>query len=96
MTIQKKVLVTGAMRSGTTFVGNVLACPNSLYYLHEPFNPTWGIEDADQWLAYVRDQDSEYARRVDRFFDVDFTYKSPVEEGPLKRTIKKVVGGEHY
>ncbi|MCS3626926.1 hypothetical protein GGP53_000755 [Salinibacter ruber] len=96
MTSQKRVLVTGAMRSGTTFVGNVLSHPQPLFYLHEPFNPTWGIEGADEWLAYVRDEDSEYARRVDRFFDVDFTYKSPIGEGSLKGAIKKVVGGEHY
>lgn len=96
MTPQKKVLVTGAMRSGTTFVGNVLARQQSLFYLHEPFNPTWGIEAADQWLAYVRDQDSRYAHCVDRFFDLDFTYQSPAEGGTLKGTIKKVVGGKHY
>ena len=96
MTPQKNVLVTGAMRSGTTFVGNVLAHPQSLFYLHEPFNPTWGIEGADQWLAYVRNHNSEYARLVDQFFALEFTYQSPVEGSSLKRAVKKIVGGKHY
>jgi hypothetical protein len=37
----KPVLVTGAPRSGTTWVGNMLAASSQLYYIHEPFNPDY-------------------------------------------------------
>lgn len=35
----KATLITGAPRSGTTWIGRVLAESPSLYYIHEPFNP---------------------------------------------------------
>ena len=35
----KPVLVTGAPRSGTTWVGRMLTIGPELYYVHEPFNP---------------------------------------------------------
>ena len=35
----KPVLVTGSPRSGTTWVGQMLATAPQLYYIHEPFNP---------------------------------------------------------
>jgi hypothetical protein len=34
----RPVLVTGAPRSGTTWIGSVLSESNQLYYFHEPFN----------------------------------------------------------
>ena len=36
-----RILVTGAPRSGTTWVGNVLAAGKDTLYLHEPFNPSF-------------------------------------------------------
>ena len=35
----KPILVCGAPRSGTTWVGRMLALSPALYYVHEPFNP---------------------------------------------------------
>ena len=35
----KPVLVTGSPRSGTTWVGHMLAASPQLFYIHEPFNP---------------------------------------------------------
>jgi hypothetical protein len=37
----RPVLVTGAPRSGTTWVGQMLAAAPELYYIHEPFNPDY-------------------------------------------------------
>jgi Sulfotransferase family len=39
----KPILVCGAPRSGTTWVGRMLALSPALYYVHEPFNPDAGI-----------------------------------------------------
>jgi Sulfotransferase family len=36
----KPILVCGAPRSGTTWVGRMLALSPALYYVHEPFNPS--------------------------------------------------------
>lgn len=36
---RRAVLVTGSIRSGTTFVGRALATAREAVYLHEPFNP---------------------------------------------------------
>ena len=35
----KPILVTGAHRSGTTWVGRMLALAPGVAYIHEPFNP---------------------------------------------------------
>ena len=45
------ILVTGMYRTGTTWVGAMLA-PAGLWALHEPFNPNQGLWDRE--LAYAR------------------------------------------
>jgi Sulfotransferase family len=39
MSQRKPILVTGAHRSGTTWVGKMLALAPGVAYIHEPFNP---------------------------------------------------------
>lgn len=39
MDAQKPLLVTGSHRSGTTWVGKMIAATPSMAYIHEPFNP---------------------------------------------------------
>ncbi len=41
---QAPILVTGAPRSGTTFLGKMLALPRHVLYVDEPFNIETGIE----------------------------------------------------
>jgi hypothetical protein len=38
------ILVTGSPRSGTTFVGRMLALSPDVHYIHEPFHPRFGPE----------------------------------------------------
>lgn len=46
------VVVTGPHRSGTTFVGTVLAAaPRADLLGIEPLNPDWGLRSARQWYA---------------------------------------------
>lgn len=53
MTNKKRhLLVTGSMRSGTTYVGKVLGHSPSLVRIHEPFNYARGIEGVEHWLPY--------------------------------------------
>jgi len=53
----KPILVTGSHRSGTTWIGRVLAHSSSIGYLHEPFNKVYknsgyGIKPA-YWFQYI-------------------------------------------
>lgn len=50
------ILVTGAHRSGSTWVGEVLAKSPGLAYMHEPFNPIYPFPrgvNLDKWYLYV-------------------------------------------
>ena len=89
---RRPVLVTGSMRSGTTFVGNVLAASDALFYLHEPLNPVWGITSNDRWFLYVRDTDDERARIVDQLMKLNVEFRAPETGRPLRDTFKKWLG----
>jgi hypothetical protein len=84
------------MRSGTTFVGSVLSKASDLFYLHEPFNPTWGIKGVDRWFPYVRNKQSAYSDVVDRFLDFDFTYRTVYDEDHWIGLVKKHLGGKGF
>lgn len=49
------ILLTGAHRSGTTFVGRMLSLPASVGYIKEPFNRDFGISGIDRWFLYISD-----------------------------------------
>lgn len=64
MNTNKPLLVTGSHRSGTTWVGKMLASSPFLAYIHEPFNIKWhrpGICSAKfpYWFTYVTRQNEE-------------------------------------
>jgi len=65
--VNSPILVTGSHRSGTTWVGRLLAQDSSVAYVDEPFRPDQrpGIFDAgfDRWFAYAPDYDEERIRR---------------------------------
>ena len=60
MYIRKPILVTGSHRSGTTWVGKMLAASPSVGYIHEPFNLTHrpGICTAEfpYWVTYITEE----------------------------------------
>lgn len=55
MTKKKPILITGAHRSGTTWIGRVLKSSNELYYVHEPFNiqNKRGFSPFKYWFHYL-------------------------------------------
>jgi Sulfotransferase family len=61
--MKNPILVTGSHRSGTTWVGRMLAADRSLGYVHEPFNPNrwpgWLRERPPYWYTYITEQDEE-------------------------------------
>src|SRR5947209_3701161 len=60
MNVRKPILVTGSHRSGTTWVGKMLAATPSVGYIHEPFNLTHrpGICTAKfpYWFTYINEE----------------------------------------
>jgi len=60
------VLVTGAHRSGSTWVGKILASAQGTGYLHEPFNKDLRFSCVnwlpEYWFTYVNEGSSEHIR----------------------------------
>jgi hypothetical protein len=75
----KPVIVTGAPRSGTTWVGRMLALSPALYYIHEPFNPDHGVGKDICGVTFNR----------------YFTYITEENEKPYYVHIKRMLEGKH-
>lgn len=64
------ILVTGSHRSGTTWVGRMLALAPGVAYLHEPLSPRrwpgWLRRRPPHWFLYVcRENEAEYAPLIE-------------------------------
>ena len=57
MISKKPILVTGSPRSGTTWVGRIIAQAPPVHYVHEPFNisglPCYCGVNFDYWFYYI-------------------------------------------
>lgn len=67
---KRPILVTGSHRSGTTWVGQVLARAAGVGYVFEPFNPRVGLSASggafDIWYQYVCEENgSDYRSALD-------------------------------
>ena len=62
MVLPKPILVTGSHRSGSTWVGRMIAEAPSVCYVHEPFNisypPNRGVCNAEfkYWFTYINSE----------------------------------------
>jgi hypothetical protein len=81
------ILVTGAHRAGTTWVGKTLAMAPGVAYIHEPFNlkhrPGVCNIPINKWYTYISEQNSK------QFYDpiekmLEFRYDIGAELGALK------------
>lgn len=83
------ILVTGAHRSGSTFIGKVLALHNSVGYVSEPFNNRNGLKQFDRWFMYVSDSvdrqnNRKYSRTIENLLNGRARFKRiPLFEGKL-------------
>lgn len=71
MTSRKPILITGSHRSGSTWVGKMIAEAPSVFYIHEPFNvshpPKPGVSSAKfkYWFTYVnRENEANFYKRI--------------------------------
>lgn len=75
------ILVTGMSRSGTTWIGKMLAARRELAYLHEPTNvdcawQAWNVGLPHQFM-YLTDADSDrYQARFERLLDLRPNWRS--------------------
>ncbi len=97
MTPDKWVLVTGAPRSGTTFVGSVLAFPREIDYIHEPFNPECGMNGFRIRYPYSSGEGqggAELESWISRLLAYRFELKTVMYPGDtlFRRWVKRIVG----
>ncbi len=91
----KHILITGTLRSGTTFIGYILRKARSTVYIREPFNPGYGIVGVDCTLPYVisENSDDKYALLIDDLFNFKARYKKNYsKDGNLKKIGKFFLG----
>ncbi|EAW35728.1 sulfotransferase family protein [Lyngbya sp. PCC 8106] len=103
--IKNWVFVTGAPRTGTTFVGMNLSLPLEVDYIHEPFNPQCGLPGVTQWYRYVKptldtEEMQKYHQLTQRIFTYDFKLRTkvPKDDPWHKQLIKQTIGsrGKFY
>lgn len=77
----KSILVTGAPRSGTTWVGKMLAQVPSIFYIHEPFSvsdpPSKGICNIDfkYWFTYIcSENEMKYYRAIKNTINLKYDW----------------------
>lgn len=76
------LLVTGAHRSGTSFVGKELRKSGGFDCFHEPFNLTCGLQGIKEWFPHVpSSRQSPEALIVDFFMCMDAWLKHPRHAG---------------
>ncbi len=93
------VFVTGVIRGGTTFSGQVMSLPKEVDYIHEPFNINCGVPGMKERYRYLRLH--EEGKKRDKYHDVmsrllkyDFVLRtSESDKDPwYRRLVKQIVG----
>ena len=92
------VLVTGAPRSGTTFVGDVLARAAGVRFVYEPFNFQIGVAGIPQQFTYVTagtQRERELVPVVERLLAGRARFRSSTIDEPTsfaRRVVRRTVG----
>src|SRR4051812_21674127 len=81
------VLVTGSHRSGTTWVGRMLATAPKVDYIHEPFKPGWSLPytftRSQLWFPYIAGHNEVgWMRDVMRTLRFRYSWKHTYREAP--------------
>lgn len=82
-------MLTGAHRSGTTFVGKLLSANADVGYLHEPFNPDYGLASIQTPFPYIKEgteHSKQYFELLHNYLRGRATYTriTPNNPNPLK------------
>ncbi|MBT3670471.1 MAG: hypothetical protein HOA61_01915 [Bacteroidetes bacterium] len=80
----KPILITGAHRSGTTWIGKIISSSKTVSYIHEPFNINnqFGIyhHKFDYWFTYVNSiEENQVARAIQNTLSFNYNYLSAMK-----------------
>jgi hypothetical protein len=56
---KKPILIIGAHRSGSTWVGKMLSLASGVDYISEPFNPKTGLVICKNWFEYINHKNED-------------------------------------
>ncbi|MCC6208850.1 MAG: sulfotransferase [Gammaproteobacteria bacterium] len=94
----KPVLVTGAPRSGTTWLGRMLTIDPALYYVHEPFNPLvkaseelYGLRIPPYFIHICADNGMDYRAAVQRLIDGRYDWQHGLGAARSPGDLSKVI-----
>lgn len=95
----RAILVTGAPRSGTTFLGTVLSLNRDVAFIYEPTSRIYGLRDVPDPLLYVRAGSSYEAtafRMIDDLLAGRGRFRKPdgASASPLRGAARRVLGTE--
>ena len=98
--MKHNVLVTGAHRSGTTFLGKMLSIPYDTAVVTEPFNYDSGVEGIEHWYLYINNNDSMH-HSSSLIYDIvngkaKFKIPKNNNDGMLKKMIRRVVHSNNH
>jgi len=90
------ILVTGAHRSGTTWVGRMIARSRSVVYVHEPFHIHHhpGVCGAEflKWFTYICDENADdYYTDIKKCIDLRYNLAAEIKAGNLSGQWRRVV-----
>lgn len=94
---RRPILVTGSHRSGSTWVGRLLAAADGVHYVHEPFN----IVARTRWTAHPPPHQFEYvtgataagwARELDDVIALRFPVAPQLVDALRGRRVRRVLG----
>jgi hypothetical protein len=95
MTSTKPILITGSHRSGSTWVGKMIAEAPSVIYIHEPFNkdfpPGPGICSAkfENWFTYVtHENESNFYKPLKNTIELRYDLFNALRSIKSKKDIK--------
>mgnify|MGYP000734206669 CR=1 FL=1 len=96
--ILKPTLVTGAIRSGTTWVGRTICKSDAFYMIHEPFNPKHRILSRGvlpimmgKWFAYISESnEGMYYAPMKRMVHGRYDWKADLIHQPTWKNARKV------
>jgi hypothetical protein len=81
---RKLILVTGAHRSGSTWIGQTLSYSKSIRYIHEPFNiEEPRIHPLNYWFEYISENDpKDRQNTIYKFIDelLDYNISGIIKE----------------
>jgi len=92
----KPVLVTGSPRSGTTWVGRMLAPSSQLYYIHEPLNPDYppgcgvcNIRFNHHQTYITEENEKKYFKPIKSMIEGRYNFFAAILESRSMNDIKK-------